>query len=67
MTAGVVVVAGEEEEEERRERLEARVTGPAEEEGADEDASARFRPRVSIQFNPTRFIETEPINHSASQ
>lgn len=44
-----------EDEAESRGRLEERVVQATEdEEGADEVASACFRLRVSIQFNPTR-------------
>lgn len=41
--------AAAEEEELRRARLVKRVVGPEDDEGAAEEASARFRLRVSIQ------------------
>jgi len=62
--AVVVAAAEAEEEEERRARLLERVVGPEEgDEGAAEEASARFRLRVSIQ-NPTN---PQSINSLATE
>ena len=54
----------EEEEEERRERLAERVGVVDEDEGAAEEASARFRLRVSIQnpHSPFNLSHLSPID-----
>jgi len=62
--AVAVAAAEAEEEEERRARLLERVVGPEEgDEGAAEEASARFRLRVSIQNPPN----PQSINSLASE
>ena len=57
LTVGVFGI--EEEEEERRERLAERVMD--EDEGAAEEASARFRLRVSIQNPDSPFQFLRPL------
>lgn len=63
----VVVFGMEEEEEERRERLAEREGVVDEDEGAAEEASARFRLRVSIQNPPNPIIINSLATERQSQ